>query len=335
MSPKEEASFYLYSIGYSPALITLGTLVYRNYANPDHRCVSLSGIDENELVMQNLVSITEIDGCCWASAKSSTYGFGLRPLDLASVTSKYATSLQKMVVAEAGRRVTLNHPVRFFETKVLQHPDIRRELAIWLTAAKSSYLLRKATFQKPKVYCVTGLFELRGVRARVGSSSDINLDLGVSAEMVGAPTGIPIGLEIGPFSNNKYLMASVAMRKPAIWAARFHRLDVEYIRGDLEAELKPGLPTTIRLRPDVTDPGRGLMGDTGEEDEELYGEAQVLVGSNVQLTTGARMRMNDAVEEMSEDYCEEDEYSKAFAVAKHRIDEDAAASDEDDMNEDV
>lgn len=206
-------------------------------------------------------------------------------------------------------------------------------MAIWLTAAKGSYLFRKAAFQKPKVYCVTGLFELRGVRARVGSSSDINLDLGVSAEMVGAATGIPIGLEIGPFSNNKYLAASVAMREPAIWAARFHQLDVEYIRGALEAELEPSLPTTIRLRPDVTDPGRGLMGDTGKEDEESDGEAQVLVGSDVRSATGARLRMNDWVEEMSEDYCEEDEYSKTFAVAKHRIDEDAAASDEDDIDE--
>lgn len=68
----------------------------------------LTRSSENELVGQGLVSITDIDGCCWASAKSSTYGLGLRPLDLASVTSKHATSLQKMVVAEAGRRVTLN-----------------------------------------------------------------------------------------------------------------------------------------------------------------------------------------------------------------------------------
>ncbi|KAL2127637.1 hypothetical protein VTI74DRAFT_10378 [Chaetomium olivicolor] len=332
MSPKEKASFYLYSIGYSPKLITLGTLVYRNYANPDHRCVSFPDIDENELVSQNLGSITDISGCCWANAKSSTYGLGLQPLDLASVTTKYATSLQKIVVAEEGRRVTLNHPAKFFETRVLQHPNIRKELAVWLTAAKGSYLFRKATFQIPKVYCVTGLYELRGVRARVGSSSDISLDLGVSPELVGAATsGIPVGLEIGPFANSKYLAATVAIREPAIWAARFHQLDVEYIRGALEAQpTEPSLPPTIRLRPDVTDPGRGLMGDTGEEDEESDGEAQVLVEPDVRSATGARLRMSDLVEEMSEDYCEEDEYSKAFDVAERRIDEDAAASDEED-----
>ena len=205
-------------------------------------------------------------------------------------------------------------------------------MAIWLTAAKGSYLLRKATFQKPKVYCVTGLYELRGVRARVGSSSGINLDFGVSPEMVGAATGIPVGLEIGPFANNKYMEATVAIQEPAIWAARFHQLDVEYIRGALEAQPERSLPTTIRLRPDVTDPGRGLMGDTAEEDEESDGEAQVLIGSDVRSATGARLRMNDLVEEMSEDYCQEDEYSKAFDVAERRIDEDAAASDEDDID---
>jgi len=45
MSPKEKASFFLYSNGYSPALITLGTLVYGNYANPDRRCVSFPKIE--------------------------------------------------------------------------------------------------------------------------------------------------------------------------------------------------------------------------------------------------------------------------------------------------
>ncbi|KAH7261552.1 hypothetical protein BKA59DRAFT_386255, partial [Fusarium tricinctum] len=68
-----------------------------------------------------------------------------------------------------------------------------KKLAIWLTTAKGSYLLRKATFQKPKIYCITGHYELTGVRAWIHSSSNIELDAAVSAEVLAA-SGIPIGL---------------------------------------------------------------------------------------------------------------------------------------------
>lgn len=37
MAPEEKPSFYLYSIGYSPKILTLGTLVYDNYGMPETR----------------------------------------------------------------------------------------------------------------------------------------------------------------------------------------------------------------------------------------------------------------------------------------------------------
>lgn len=40
MVPKEERSFYLYSTGYSPKLLTLGTLIYGNYGMPEIRRVT-------------------------------------------------------------------------------------------------------------------------------------------------------------------------------------------------------------------------------------------------------------------------------------------------------
>ena len=199
-------------------------------------------------------------------------------------------------------------------------------MAIWLTTAKGSYVFRKATFQTPKVYCVTGLYELSGVRARMGSSSNINLDVGVRPEVMGAATGIPIGLQMGPFSDGKSLVATVAMAEPGIWAARFHQLDVGYLRGALEGQTS--LPTTISLRPDVTDPGSGLMAGTAAEDERPDGEE--LAGSDVRSATVARLRINDLVEEMEDDYEDEDKYALAFDEAERRIEADAAESDEDD-----
>ncbi|KAH7139871.1 hypothetical protein B0J13DRAFT_527533 [Dactylonectria estremocensis] len=325
MSPKEKPSFYLYSNGYSPERITLGSLVFRNYANPDHRCVSLPQIDENELVSQKLASITNVNGC-WATTKSSKYGLGVQALDFVSVTSTYARSLQKIILAEKGRRVVLNDPEKFFEDRVLQNPDIRKKLAIWLTTAKGSYVLRKATFQKPKIYCVTGRYELTGVRARISSSSDVALDAVVSPEVIGAASGIPIGLQIGPFSDGKSLVATVAMPETGIWAARFHQLDVGYIRSALNSPAS--LPGVISLRPDVTDPSGGLMGGT-DPDGEVLGDKE-LTGSDTLFATVARLRMQESVEEMEEDYMEEDDYAKLFDEAEQLIEEDAAASDEDD-----
>jgi hypothetical protein len=40
MSPDDKPTFYLYGIGYRPNILTLGTLVYNNYAVPDARFVT-------------------------------------------------------------------------------------------------------------------------------------------------------------------------------------------------------------------------------------------------------------------------------------------------------
>lgn len=195
-------------------------------------------------------------------------------------------------------------------------------LAIWLTATKASYLLRKATFQKPKVYCVTGFYELSGVRARIRSSNSTSLDVCVEP----GATGIPLGLQIGPFSDGKSLVATVSMQEPSIWAARFNQLDVEYLRSAIEGQTS--LPETICLRADVTDPGGTLMAGTAAEDEGQ--SSKVLEGSDVRSATVARLHIHDGLEEMDEDYKDDDEYSLAFDVAERRIKADAEASDEDD-----
>lgn len=199
-------------------------------------------------------------------------------------------------------------------------------MTIWLTTAKGSYIFRKATFQKPKVYCVTGIYELSGVRALMNSSSDIKVDVGVSPEVMAAAISIPMGLQIGPFSDGKSLVATVAISEPRVWAARFHQLDVGYLRRALEGQTS--LPEIIQLRPDVTDPGGGLMTGTVTEDEEPDGKE--LAGSNVRSATVAKLHLLDLVEEMEDDYKDEDGYALAFNVAERKIEADAEASDADD-----
>lgn len=200
---------------------------------------------------------------------------------------------------------------------------------IWLTAAKGSYLFKTATFQKPKVYCVTGFYELVDVRARISSSSEATVGFSVTP----APGVIPIGLEIGPFADGKSLKATYTEHGTGIWAARFHQLDVEYIRAALQGQPEPSLPTTIRLRPDVTNPGGGIM--AGRRQEEGKPDNRVLVGGDVQLATAARLGLDEGVvEEMDEDYRDGDEYDNDFQTAEKMIRADAAADaaagDEDD-----
>ena len=177
------------------------------------------------------------------------------------------------------------------------------------------------------MYYVTGFYELSGVRARIGSSTKIHADVDVSADVIGAATGIPIGLQIGPFSDKRTLQATISMPETGIWAARFHQLDVGYIRKALEGQAS--LPATIRLRPDVTTHDDGLMAGTSEEGEPS--DDEVLAGSNVQLAMAARLRIDDWVEEMDEDYGKGDKYDLKFGLAECAIKADAEASDEDDV----
>ena len=67
----------------------------------------LTKTSEKDLVSQKLASITNVSGC-WATTKCSKYGLGVQAVDFMSVTSTYARSLQKIIIAEKGRRVVLN-----------------------------------------------------------------------------------------------------------------------------------------------------------------------------------------------------------------------------------
>jgi len=148
----------------------------------------------------------------------------------------------------------------------------------------------------------------------------------VSPEVIGAATTIPIGLQIGPFSDGRSLKATIAMEETGIWAARFHQLDVGYIRSALEG--RASILGAIKLRPDVTDPSSGLMAGQGADDESS--DDKELEGLDVRSAMAVRLRIGDLVEEMEEEYEDDNEYNLAFDVAESRIEEDAALSDEDD-----
>ena len=209
----------------------------------------------------------------------------------------------------------------FFSDKVIQSAEIRKKLAIWLTTSKSSYLFRRATFQKPKVYCITGVYELAGARSISSDSWNVSVDFKLEPLVLGAATGIPIGLEIGPFQNGKYLKASVIMPEKSIWLAQFHQLNVEYLQ--MAASGETPLPTRIDLRPDVTYPRGGLMAD-----QPIPVETKALEGVEVRNATAVNIGLSENLEEVQEE--EDGKYWEAFKEAERRLERDAEDSSEED-----
>jgi hypothetical protein len=126
MAPREEPSFYLYSIGYSPKILTLGTLIYDNYGMPEARratfpmrygqagsvgtCTNKSKFSDKqfeELEKQGEIISTPASGC-FIYKKHAKYGLGLDFAELANLDFEYVKKCQKVVKAKMGRRVILN-----------------------------------------------------------------------------------------------------------------------------------------------------------------------------------------------------------------------------------
>ncbi|KAH7371277.1 hypothetical protein BKA66DRAFT_470048 [Pyrenochaeta sp. MPI-SDFR-AT-0127] len=312
MTPEEKPSFYLYSIGYSPKVLTLGTLVYDNYGMPENKRVTfpMSQKEFEQLKEQNEIISTEVSGC-FTFNKESKYGLGLGFAELANLDFEYAKKCQKVVQAKVGKRVTLNHPDEFF-VKILQRPETLDKLTTWLTAAKSAWIFYQAAFQKPRVYCCTGFYELSQTTARITNGGKFSAELSVSPEVIAvASGGFPVGGTIGPFANGKSLETNFSAPEAGIWAARYHQLKVEYLQIAAQGTTRP--PRSIILKPDCTHPRGGLMGD-----DRVVEETTVVKNPDeIRYAQGAVATLEDAKE--IEDQSPDDRYWEAFREAEERL----------------
>ena len=192
---------------------------------------------------------------------------------------------------------------------------------MWLTAAKSAWLFYRATFQKPRVFCCTGYYQLSKVSANIKSEGNLSGKLGVSPAVVGAASGIPVGGTIGPFSNGQSLAANVTMAEPAIWAARFHQLKVEYLQ--IAEGTKTELSPNIMLKPDCTHPRGGLMGD-----EPAVSETKVVEEPDkIKYAQGVVTTSWTEAEEIGDDEELDGKYWEAFETSVSRLQDDDDADD--------
>ena len=203
-------------------------------------------------------------------------------------------------------------PDKFFK-KILQQPETLDKLETWLTAAKSAWIFYRATFQKPRVYCCTGFYELSQTTARIIRGGKLSTELSVSPEVAAiASGGVAIGGTIGPFSNGKSLNSTLSAPEAGIWAARYHQLKVEYLQIATQATTQ--LLQNIKLKPDCTDPRGGLMGD----DPKVKDTRVVEKPDDIRYAQGAIATLEEAEE--IEDQCQDyEKYWKAFQKAEERL----------------
>jgi hypothetical protein len=139
--------------------------------------------------------------------------------------------------------------------RVLRNERSRCKLGVWLTCTTASLLWRKTTLQKPRIYLVTGLYELAEVTARTTSARTGDFEVGISDTIIATTTGAPIGGTIGPLGDHSILSANVTMRGLAIWAASFKGLDVHFLRTAILDDTGPFSTTFIKLNEDYTSRG--------------------------------------------------------------------------------
>lgn len=232
-----------------------------------------------------------------------------------------------------GETLTLVHSPDEFFKKVLQRPQTLDKLTSWLTAAKSAWIFYQATFQKPRVYCCTGFYELRQTTARIIHGGKFSAELSVSPETIAiASGGVPVGGKIGPFANGQSLESNFSAPESGIWAARYHQLKVEYIQLATQGTTQP--PRNIMLKPDCTHPRGGLMGEGPVVEETRVVETS----DEIRYAQGAVATLEEAKE--IEDQSVDDKYWEAFREAEERLERkyDAALDaeeDEEGVGEDV
>jgi hypothetical protein len=206
--------------------------------------------------------------------------------------------------------------------RVLRNEEVRRKLSVWLTCTTASLVWRKATLQKPRIYLVTGLYELSEVTARTASTASGDFEVGISDTIMATTTGAPVGGTIGPLGDHSMLEANITMRGPAIWAASFKRLDAHFMKAATIEDTSSSPTTLIRLNEDFTSQGH-LRGSSNQStvtrqipwtpDEEGLTK---LLDANA-----ATIQVEDLAELLEEDDEAASKYWKWFDVAERRINE--------------
>lgn len=263
MAPKINHSYFLYGVGHNPKIATLGTVVLKDYANPNlalsHVCTPLSDVELPAWASTEPVSGT------FVSRRSFTPSAGLNLADLVVFDVSWQSKKTQILVAGGGLRQELFDPSQFLATKVLSDPDARRKMTLWVSVARCAHVLKKAAFRRPKIWMLTGLYLLHDVRTYSSERLKTGVLTGISPQISGVAGGPPIGgsLDLGW---ERGLEADITMPNANVWAAQWRLLDTEYVMKSTVQADGQAKPLRFGLFPDVTSQGvlRGGSGEVAE-----------------------------------------------------------------------
>lgn len=161
-------------------------------------------------------------------------------------------------------------PSKFLSEKVLPEPQVQESLKRWLSVARTNYMYHKFMHKKPKLWMLTALYELEGVRTHTISEKNPALEVSASSTLIGTASGVPLGGSVGAgFQTSNDTEGEV--KQPMVYAARYQLLEASYSR---RGEGAP--PKGIMLHPDnIYCPGYA-MGDDDHVNEESDADAAVL-----------------------------------------------------------
>ncbi|RMZ03720.1 hypothetical protein D0860_06700 [Hortaea werneckii] len=303
MSYDERASFFLYSIGYPPEQLSLGHLLVKDFANPTlglyTSCPQLSDTELQEWTYRS-----DFSGLIIRSHNSGG-GFSVQVPMVADTSLQLKHLEATAILTRKGQRIVLkkydfthlavhhNSPHRrdFLRRRVLQHEPARNDLLAWLTAADSALVRAKSVFRRPKVWLLTGLYELLDACTYSLQSANPSLSFGVDAELMAALAATPVGMSM-EIHGGRTALALTETKGPAIWAARWQRIDARYIRtAEEERQARANLHITIKLLMDTSYPKGGLLG--GEDENPDSVELEVLEEGISDDTTNEESREDE------------------------------------------
>ncbi|GKZ64946.1 hypothetical protein AnigIFM50267_007104 [Aspergillus niger] len=226
MRDKEDKSYFLYGFGHKPEQLCLGHLSFGTYSKPIKDSLwYCPGVRLEVDEVHKWANVTRIDNQWFRTNPSIHISCDVNALDLVTLGASFLKSREMFVHAKAGRKVELKDPREFLSEKVLEAGRCRETLERWLVLDKFSL---KNALSRPKIWYLTGLYELEDTMSLIGDTNTIGLRGVVSAELLALLAAAPVGAS-AEVARAKLQMQSVQVKEPLVWAARYQLLDAKYL----------------------------------------------------------------------------------------------------------
>ena len=118
-------------------------------------------------------------------------------------------------------------------------PKAIRKLTLWVSVARSAYMLKKAAFRRPKIWMLAGRYLLHYVRAYKPGKLNPKLSAEISPQVSGVVGGPPVrgSLRLGW---ERVLETDITKPKANIWATQWRLLDTEIVIKNTYPAVGPG-----------------------------------------------------------------------------------------------